>query len=95
MSNQARRVIKIEYAEVESFNSHDDALYDQLNLYESINSAGTGLVTIDLHRLEEVIAEVEAGDIELSLKPETIERLKADIEIAKKEGNPWLDYYII
>jgi hypothetical protein len=93
MSNQARRVIKIEHSDVDSFTSRDDALYDRLNLYDSLTSEGTGLVTVYLHHLEEVIAEAEAGELELS--PETIKALKADIEIAKSEGNLWLDYYII
>jgi len=92
MSVRAYRVIKIEYAQPNSFNLwHDDKLVDFLDreygFFEGVNEGG-GLTEVPVEGLKEALAKPE-----FELDEYIVEALKRDIEAAEQEGEQYVQYY--
>jgi hypothetical protein len=92
MSVRAYRVIKIEHAEPNTFNSwHDDKLVEffdrEYGFFESMTE-GTGLTQLPIEALERALKEVPMDD---ELKAAFTE----DIEACREEGDEYIQYYCL
>ncbi len=90
MSVSAYRVIKIEYAQPNTFNLwHDGKLVNFLDreygFFEGFNE-NIGLTQLPIEALERALSEVELDD-------ELREALKKDLEACRKEDAKHIQYY--
>lgn len=86
MSVRAHRILKVEYAEIPSFNLwHDEKLinfidtHNDSGFYSQMNANGGGVVSVEASVIKDAIEKA----VELELDEATVEQLKADIEAAE------------
>ena len=91
MSRRAYRINSINVEQSESFNlSHDEILLDLLdkdiNIYDNLNSDGSGIIDIPVEILNKVIKSIRLdNDLKKSLKK--------DIKWTKDNNKDYLQYY--
>lgn len=90
MSVSAYRVIKIEYAQPNTFNLwHDCKLMNFLDMeygfFEGFDE-NIGLVQLPIEAIERALSEIELDD-------ELREALKKDLDVCRKEGAEYIQYY--